>query len=101
MRYNKKPFSAGKLSEPSLAEGAGILSSVADTATELFISKGVPYLAKRGVEAGRYYASVAMRDPALQKKAINYSMKKARPGIDKVGCELLEQLSTKISKRKI
>ena len=65
----KKPFSAGKLSGPSLAEGANILSSVSDTATELFISKGVPYLAKKGVEAGRYYASEAMRDPALQKKS--------------------------------
>ena len=98
--YYKKPFSAGKLSEPSLAEGAGVLSSVADTANELFTSKGVPYLAKNGVEAGRYYASEAMRDPALQKKAINYGMKKARPAIDKVGRELLDQLSTKIRPNK-
>ena len=63
---------------PSQAEGAGLLSSVGDTAAELFISKGIPYLAKRGFEAGRYYASEAMRNPALQ-KAINYGMKKARP----------------------
>jgi len=98
--YYKKPFSAGKLSEPSLAEGAGILSGVTDNATELFISKGVRYLAKRGVEAGRYYASEAMRDPALQKKAINYGMKKAWPVIDKVGRELLDQLSTKIRPNK-
>ena len=61
----------------------------------LFISKGIPYLAKKGFEAGRYYASEAMRDPSLQKKAINYGMKKARPAIDKVGRELLDQLSTK------
>ena len=88
----EKPFSAGKLSELSLAEGAWILSS----ATELFISKGVPYLVKKGFEAGRYYASEAMRDPALHKKATNYSMKKARPAIDKVGCELVDQRSTKI-----
>ena len=53
---------------PSLAEGAGLLSSVGDTAAELFISKGIPYLAKQGFEAGRYYASEAMRNPALQKK---------------------------------
>ena len=96
VRYHKKPFSAGKLSVPSQAEGAGLLSSVGDTAAELFISKGIPYLAKRGFEAGRYYASEAMRDPSLQKKAINYGMKKARPAIDKIGHELLDQLSTKI-----
>jgi len=33
------------------------LSSVGDTTAELFISKGIPYLAKKGTEAGRYYAS--------------------------------------------
>jgi len=37
--------------------GSGILSSVGDTTAELFISKGIPYLAKKGTEAGRYYAS--------------------------------------------
>ena len=84
LRYYKSSVFAGKLSEPSLAEGVGVLSSVADTAAELFICKGIPYLAKKGVEAGRYYASEAMRDPALQKKAINYGMRKARPAIDKV-----------------
>jgi len=41
-----------------------------------------------------------MRDPALQKKAINYGMKKARPVIGKVGHELLDQLSTKIRPNK-
>ena len=92
--YYKKPFSAGSV--PSQAEGAGLLSSVGDTAAELFISKGIPYLAKQGFEAGRYYASEVMRNPALQKKAINYGMEKARPAIDKVGRELLDQLSTKI-----
>ena len=60
------------------------------------VSKSVPYLAKKGFEAGRYYASEAMRNPALQKKAINYGMKKARPAFDKVGRELLDQLSTKL-----
>ena len=37
-----------------------------------------------------------MRDPSLQKKGINYGLKKVRPAIDKVGRELLDQLSTKI-----
>jgi len=72
------------------------MSSVADTGLELFISKGILFLANKGVEAGRYYASEAMRDPALQKKAVNHGMKKARPTIENVGRELLDQLSTKV-----
>ena len=63
---------------------------------DLAITKGIPYLAKKSVEAGRYYASEAMRDPKLQKKAINYTLDKARPAIEKVGSELLHQLSTKV-----
>jgi len=90
----------GKPSKPSHEEGADLLSDVADTATKLFISKGIPYLAKRGVEAGRYYASETMRDPALQKKAINYGTSKARPAIEKVGRELINQLSTKVRPNK-
>jgi len=61
--------------------GEGILSSVGDTAAELFISKGIPYLAKKGTEAGRYHASEFMRDPKLQKKAIDYAIKRATPVI--------------------
>ena len=57
----KKFAFAGNLSDPSLAEGAGILCSVADTATELFISKVITYLATSGLEAGTYYASEAMK----------------------------------------
>ena len=93
LRYYKNLFFAGKLAGPSRAEGSGILSSVADTGLELFISKGIPYLAKKGVEAGRYNASEAIRDRALQKKAINYGTRKAQPSIEKVGSELLNQLS--------
>ena len=58
MRYYKNSLFAGKLNETFREVGAGILSSV--VATELFISKGIPYLAKRVVDAGRYYASEAM-----------------------------------------
>jgi len=76
--------------------GKGILSSVGDTAAELFVSKGIPYSAKKGTEGRRYYASVFMRDPKLQKKAINYAIKKPTPVIQKVGTEALDQLSTKV-----
>ena len=77
---------------PSHEEGAGLLSSVTDTRTELFIGKGIPYLAKGGVDAGRYYSSKPMRDPALQKKAIYYGTRKPRPAIEKVKRELINQV---------
>ena len=96
MRNNENTFYAGKLGEPSRAEGSGIFSDVAMAVGDLAITKGIPYLAKKSVEAGRYYASEAMRDPRLQKKAINYTLDKARPVIQKVGSEMLDQLSTKV-----
>ena len=51
---------------------------------------------KKGFEAGRYYASEASRDPNLQKKAINYTLNKARPVIQKVCSEMLHQICTKV-----
>ena len=86
----------GKLGEPSRAEGSGIFGDVAMAVGDLVITKGIPFLAKKSFEAGRYYASEAMRDPKLQKKAINYTLNKARPVIEKVGSEMLDQLSTKV-----
>ena len=85
----KTRFLPRTLSEPSCKEGAGILSSVTDTVTELFISKGIPYLAKSVVEAGRHYASKTIRNPALQKKAMKYGIKKARPAIERFGTSCL------------
>ena len=96
MRNNKNTFYARKLGEPSLAEGSGIFGDVAMAVGDLAITKGIPFLAKKSVEAGRYYASKAMSDPKLQKKAINYTLNKARPVIEKVGSEMLNQLSTKV-----
>ena len=54
------------------------------------------HILRKSVEAGRYYTSEAMRDPKLQKKAINYTLDKACPVIQKVGSEMLNQLSTKV-----
>lgn len=56
-------------------KGKGILSSVADTGAELFISKGIPFLAQKGLEAASYYASEFMRDPELQKSNKLYKQK--------------------------
>ena len=61
-----------------------------------FLQHGVPYLAKKGVEMGRYYTSEAMRNPKLQRRVIDYSIKKATPILQKVGTEALNQLSTKV-----
>ena len=80
--------------------GAGLLSDIANTGTELFLTKGVPYLGKKAVEMGRYYGSELMRDPKLQKKAIDYGLRKMNPLLHKVGSEALDQLSTKIRPNK-
>ena len=45
---------------------------------------------------GRYYASQALRNPKLQKKAIDYALDKLNPMIQNVGSHALDQLSTKI-----
>ena len=74
------------------------------TVGDLALGKGIPFLvkkeleagAKKGLEAGRYYASEALRDPNLQKKAINYTLDKARPVFQKVGSEMLDQISIKV-----
>lgn len=52
---------------------------------------------------GRYYGSEALRDPKLQKKAIDYALDKAKPLIQSVGVQALNQQSTKIrpDKKKI
>ena len=97
MRNNKNTFSAGKLGEPSRAEGSSVFGNIAMTLGDLATEKGIPFLVKKGLEAGRYYVSEALRDPNLQKKAINYNkVDKARPVFQKVGSEMLDQISTKV-----
>ena len=59
-----------------------------------------PIIAKKAVEAGRYYASEAMRDPKLQKKAIDYGLKKLDPFIHDIGSQAINQLSTKVRPNK-
>ena len=44
---------------------------------------------------GRYYGSEALRNPKLQKKAIDYVLDKLNPMIQNVGSQALNQLSTK------
>ena len=49
---------------------------------------------------GRYYGSEALRNPKLQKKAIDCALDKLSPMILNVGSQALDQLSTKIRPKK-
>ena len=76
--------------------GSGLLNSMASTGADLLIHHGIPWLGKKAVEMGRYYGSEALRNPKLQKKAIDYALDKLNPMIQNVGSQALDQLSTKI-----
>ena len=64
------------------------------------IRKGLPYMAKKSVEIGRFYGSEALKNKNLKKKAINYGLKKLTPVAQEVWSEALSQLSTKIRPKK-
>ena len=49
---------------------------------------------------GQYYGSEALRNPKLQKKAIDYALDQLNPMIQNVGSQALNQLSTKSDQRK-
>ena len=85
---------AGKLNSPS--KGAGILDTAASTGADLLIHHGIPWLGKKAVEMGQYYGSEALRNPKIQKKAIDYALDKLNPMIQNVGSQAFNQLSTKI-----
>ena len=87
-----------KLDQPAL--GAGVMDTVAGTALYMFVHHGFPWMGKKAVEMGRYYGSEALRNPKLQKKAIDYALDKLNPMIQNVGSQALDQLSTKIRPNK-
>ena len=60
-------------------KGDGIMADVGGIAADALYHHGIPWLAKKTIEMGRYGASELMRDPKLQKKAIDYGMKKLTP----------------------
>ena len=49
---------------------------------------------------GRYYGSEALRNKTLQRRAINYGLKKLTPMIEEAGGKGLDQMSTKIRPNK-
>ena len=101
MWYNKDQIcetQPGKRVSPS--KGAGILDTVASPGADLLIHHGIPWLGKKAVEMGQYYGSEALRNPKLQKKAIDYALDQLNPMIQNVGSQALNQLSTKIRPKK-
>ncbi|CAH3142681.1 unnamed protein product, partial [Porites lobata] len=84
---------------PSQA-GGDLFDTAVGTATDLFVHHGLPWMGKKAVEMGRYYGSEALRNPKLQKKAIDYALDKLSPMIQNVGSQALDQLSTKIRPKK-
>ena len=101
MWYNKDQIcetQPGKRVSPS--KGTGLLDTVASTGADLLIHHGIPWLGKKAVEMGRYYGSEALRNPKLQKKAIDYALDQLNPMIQNVGSQALNQLSTKIRPKK-
>ena len=49
---------------------------------------------------GRYYGSEALRNPKIQKKALDFALDQLSPMIHNVGSQALNQLSTKIRPKK-
>ena len=76
------------------------MDTVAGTALDAFVHHALPYMAKKTVEMGRYYGSEALRNPKLQKKAIDYALDKLNPMIQNVGSQARNQLSTNIRPKK-
>ena len=54
----------------------------------------------KGVEMGRYYGSEALRNPKVQRKALDFALDKLNPMIHNVGSQVLDQLSTQIRPKK-
>ena len=56
-------------------QGEGVLTDVGGIAADALYHHGIPWLAKKTVEMGRYAASELLRNKNLQKKAVDYGMK--------------------------
>ena len=91
MWHNEDTFPAGKVGNPP-----ALFGDIAMTMDDQSIEKSIPFLPKKGSEAWCYFASEALRDLKLQKKAINYTLDKTRPVFQKVGSHVLDQLSSKV-----
>ena len=68
---------------------------------DLFLQHGVPWLGKTALEMARYYGSEALRNPKIQKKAIDLALDHLKPMLQNVGSQAMENLSTKLRPKKI
>ena len=57
------------------------MTDIGGVAADALYQHGIAWLAKKTVEMGRYGASKLMRNKNLQKKAVDYGMKKLSPFI--------------------
>ena len=69
----------------------GILDTAASTGTDLFLQHGIPWLGKKE----------ALRNPKIQKKAVDFALDQLSPMIHKVSEQGFDELSTKIRPKKI
>ena len=76
------------------------MDTVVGTALDMFVHHGLPWMGKKAVEMGRYYGSEALRDPKLQKKAIDYTLDKLNPIIQNVSSQALDSLPTQNTTKK-
>ena len=81
-------------------KGEGIMTDVGGIAADALYHHGIPWLAKKTVEMDRYGASELIRNKDLQKKAVNYGMKKLSPFIQDTVGSAMDQLSTKVTPNK-
>ena len=72
------------------------MADVGGIAADALYHHGIPWLAKKTIEMCRYGASEIMRDKKLQKKAVDYGMKKLTPFVYDTAGKALDQLSTKV-----
>ena len=72
------------------------MTDVDGIAADALYHHGLPWLAKKTIEMGRYGAIELLRDKNLQKKAVDYGMKKLSPFINRTASKALDQLSTKV-----
>ena len=90
------PHTYKRSHSPTVIQGMGLMDSWISFCYNISKKFRLLKIALMCSIRGRYYASEVMRDPKLQKKAINSTLDKAHPVIQKVGSEMLDQLSTKV-----
>ena len=72
------------------------MTDVGGIAADALYHHGIPWLAKKTVEMGRYGANELLRNPNLQKNVVDYGMKKLTPFVVDTAGKAMDQLSTKI-----